>query len=89
MNSKIRDMRHWPLELIFLKLNQMLVGYYHYYGITDNYECLALMRRKIERMLFYWLNRRSNKRSYTWKGFSMLLMQFPLAVPRIYVSIYR
>ena len=89
MNSKIRVMRHWPLELIFLKLNQMLVGYYHYYGITDNYECLALMRRKIERMLFYWLNRRSNKRSYTWKGFSMLLMQFPLAVPRIYVSIYR
>ena len=29
-------MRILPVTEIIKKLNQMLVGYYHYYGITDN-----------------------------------------------------
>lgn len=88
LNSLIREMRHWKPKLIFQKLNQILVGYYHYYGITDNFNSIAIMSRRIERMLFFWLNRRSNKPSYTWSGFADLLKQFPLARPRIYVNIY-
>ena len=33
----ISSIRHWTLRLIVAKLNQILVGYYHYYGITDNF----------------------------------------------------
>lgn len=88
LNSLIREIRHWKPKLIFQKLNQILVGYYHYYGITDNFNSIAIMPRRIERMLFFWLNRRSNKPSYTWSGFADLLKQFPLARPRIYVNIY-
>lgn len=73
---------------IFFKLNQILIGYYHYYGITDNYRGIVSMKDKIERMLFYWLNRRSQKKSYTWEGFHELLKRFPLAKPKIYVRIY-
>ncbi|MCI6733440.1 MAG: RNA-directed DNA polymerase, partial [Lachnospiraceae bacterium] len=29
-------MRHWDVKLIVEKLNRILVGYNHYYGITDN-----------------------------------------------------
>lgn len=88
LNKVIRDMREWKLADIFLKLNQILVGYYHYYGITDNGHCLDAMRRKAENILFYWLNRRSQKRSYTWDSYHSLLKVFNLARPKIYVSIY-
>ena len=33
----ISSIRHWTLRLIITKLNQILVAYYHYYGITDNF----------------------------------------------------
>ena len=88
LNKVIRDMRNWRLESIFSKLNQILTGYYHYYGITDNGRSLDMMKRKVEEMLFYWLNRRSQKRSYTWEGYHEVLKQFTLAKPKIYVNIY-
>ena len=68
--------------------NVLLVGYYHYYGITDNGHCLDAMRRKVVNILFYWLNRRSQKRSYTWDSYHTLLKVFNLARPKIYVNIY-
>ena len=84
----LKEMRHWDVKLIVEKLNRMLVGYNHYYGITDNIRSLERFRRRVERMLFYWLNRRSQKSSYTWEGYRELLKVFPITQPRIYVSIY-
>ena len=84
----IRSIRHWMLRLIITKLNQILVGYYHYYGITDNFRAIDSFRYRVERSLFYWLNRRSQKVSYTWKAFKDMLKVYPLARPQIYVSIY-
>lgn len=69
-------------------LNQVLVGYFHYYGITDNFVMLERFVYRVKRLLFKWLNRRSQRRSYTWDQFSDLLKDFPLAKPRIYVSIF-
>ena len=84
----LSDMRTLPLPEIIRKLNRMLVGYYHYYGITDNSKSLGRFRYDTERNLFKWLNRRSQKRSYNWKQFNDMLKVYPLARPRIYVSIY-
>lgn len=89
LNLKIKAMRTWDLDRIFKRLNQILVGYYHYYGITDNFEAIARMKDKVQEMLFYWLNHRSQRESYTWDSFNKLLTAYPLAKPRIYVSIYQ
>ena len=88
LNITIRDMRVWRLADIIRKLNQILVGYYHYYGITDNSRSLELMYHHVRRMLFYWLNRRSNRKSYSWEGFNDMMKNFPLAKPKIYVKLY-
>ena len=88
MNVVIRDMRFEKKRLIIEKVNQILVGYYHYYGITDNYRYLDKFRNRIIRMLFFWMNRRSQRRSYTWEGFNELLESYPIVKPRIYVSVY-
>ena len=88
MNQRIREMRHWKLPDIIKKLNQILVGYYHYYGITDNSPSLHKFSLFVNRRLFYWLNRRSQRKSYNWEGFNDMLKEYPLACPRIYVNIY-
>ena len=85
----IAEMRVLPLPEIIKKLNQMLVGYYHYYGITDNYEGINTFCYQVRRSLFFWLNRRSQKKSYNWQAFNAMLKEYPLARPKIYVSIYR
>lgn len=84
----IKSMRTRPVPEVIRKLNQILVGYYHYYGITDNSRSISAFYHHVYRSLFYWLNRRSQKKSYTWEGFKEMLKVYPLAQPRIYVSIY-
>ena len=84
----IRDMRTRRLAVIIKKMNQILVGYYHYYGITDNIDSLRNFRRQMRKSLFKWLNRRSQKKSYTWEQFDDMLGTYPLAEPKIYVSVY-
>lgn len=88
-NQKIKGMRTLKLKDIIIRTNLMLVGHYRYYGITDNYECLDKYSFGVRRMLFYWLNKRSQKRSYTWEGFNEMLKYYPLAKPRIYVSVFQ
>ena len=88
VNQKIRDMRTWKLKQIFEKVNQILVGHYHYYGVTDNGRSLYRFLNKVDRILFYWLNRRSNKKSYTWEQYRMMKQYYPLAEPKIYVDVY-
>lgn len=88
INRKLCQMRTLPVPVIIFKLNQILTGYYHYYGITDNSKSLNNFYYTVSKRLFYWLNRRSQKRSYSWEGFNEMLKVYPLKRPRIYVNIY-
>lgn len=88
VHRKIAEMRTLPLSRIIKKLNEILVGYYHYYGITDNYKGITDFCFRVRKSLYYWLNRRSQKKSYSWESFNAMLKEYPLARPKIYVSIY-
>lgn len=88
IGSLIRSMRTRKIAGIIGKLNQVLVGYYHYYGLTDNILSLRLFKLEVTRRLFYWLNRRSQRKSYTWEKFNQMLTTYPLVAPKIYVSVY-
>lgn len=88
IRQRIRGMRTGSLKTIVFKLNQILVGYYHYYGITDNSKSLNAFRFEVQKSLFKWLNRRSQKKSYTWDEFNQMMKEHPLVKPRIYASIY-
>ena len=88
MNTYIRDMRFEKKKYIIDKVNQVLTGYYHYYGITDNFQMMDKFRHRVICILFFWMNRRSQRKSYTWDGFNDFLKSNPIALPRIYVNIY-
>jgi hypothetical protein len=88
MNTWIKENRHLPVSVLTAKINMKLRGHYQYYGITDNSKSIHSYYYRTVLTLFKWLNRRSQKRSYTWEGFNDLLKVFPLSLPRIKVSIY-
>ena len=88
IRQRIKEMRTKSIKDIVFKLNQILIGYYHYYGITDNIESLSDFRYEVEKSLFKWLNRRSQKKSYSWVQFNQMMKEYPLVPPKIYVSIY-
>ena len=88
MNITIRDMRFEKKKYILAKVNQILIGYYHYYGISDNYQMMDNFRKRVIQILYFWMNRRSQRKSYTWDGFNQFLKEHPIVRPRIYVSLY-
>ncbi|HBA46623.1 MAG TPA: hypothetical protein DCZ91_02240 [Lachnospiraceae bacterium] len=56
--------------------------------ITDNIRSIGKFRYEAGKSLFCWLNRRSQRRSYTWEEFRRMQKEYPLASPKIYVSVY-
>jgi len=88
MNLWLKQNRHRRLKDLIGELNLKLRGHYQYYGVTDNFICINNFWHKTLWMLFKWLNRRSQRPSYTWKGFEEMMKVFPLARPRIYCNIY-
>lgn len=96
LRSKIRTMKEWiknhrtiPLEQIFTMINAKLRGHYQYYGVTDNTREVKIYLGVTKKLLFKWLNRRSQRRSYTWDTFNNgLLKTFPLLEPSIKVSLF-
>lgn len=75
--------RNMRMTELFYKLNAKLRGYYNYYGVRGNYDSLASFFYHAMNILFKWLNRRSQRKSYKWVGFAELLKHFRIAKPRI------
>ena len=94
--SKVKAMKEWikryrnaPLEWIFKTVNAKLRGHYQYYGVTDNTKEVKGYLQCTKWLLYKWLNRRSEKRSYTIETFyNGLLRTFPLLEPNIKVSLF-
>ena len=73
----------YGLKDLFKELNAKLRGYFNYYGVNGNYDSLNQFFRSALRILFKWLNRRSQRRSYNWTGFRELLRFFQIEQPYI------
>jgi group II intron reverse transcriptase/maturase len=76
-----RTNRHRRMSDLFRELNQRLGGYYRYFGIYGNSPSLRQFHQQAMRILFKWLNRRSQPRGYTWPGFRDLVRQFGVPHP--------
>jgi group II intron reverse transcriptase/maturase len=93
--AKLKEMKQWlrkqltePLKEVMKTLNRKLIGHYRYYGVTYNIQMLIKYHFYTTLMLYGMMNRRSQKRSYNWEGFKMMLEHYPLAYPKRYVNLY-
>ena len=62
-------------------------GYLNYYAITDNLERCCYYVRRTEQILFKWLNRKSQRRAYTWESFAQALKWVGWPKPRIHKNL--
>jgi len=83
MREWVRRNRHLKVGILLGKLHRRLTGYWNYYGVTGNFKSLQKFWREVQRILYKWLNRRSQRRSYTWKQFFRLLKRYGVPAPRI------
>jgi group II intron reverse transcriptase/maturase len=76
------------LKDIWKRVSQMLIGHYSYYGVSGNFRKINQYLHLVERLLFKWLNRRSQKKSFNWEKYSIYERKFPLPKPKIYHKLY-
>lgn len=65
-----------------------LKGHVSYYGITDNGKRVGTFLYRASRLLFKWLNRASQRKSYTWDRFRQALAMcgWPEQVVRVHLN---
>lgn len=85
----VRDKRSIRMREFFRRLNARLRGYYNYYGIIGNYRSLAEFEYHMRRILFKWLNRRSQKKSFNWQVFDRILYFYRIERPGIRESSFK
>ena len=89
LNDWLRQARSmYRLPLLWKVVGQKLQGHFNYFGVTDNSQALSNFEQKAHVILFKWLNRRSQRRSFTWATFIRYREKYPLPRPRRLVSLY-
>jgi group II intron reverse transcriptase/maturase len=79
----IRESRSLRLREIMRLVNSKLRGYYNYYGIQGNRKSLGQFMWSIRQLLWKWLNRRSQKRSFTVVELAAMQKRYQLLKPFI------
>lgn len=84
----LKQNRTTTLKVLMPALNRKLLGHYRYYGVTYNVRSLIKFYYCTTTLLYRWMNRRSQKKSYNWEGFKQMWEYYPLAYPKGYVNLY-
>lgn len=79
----------WKPRYFFARLRQKMTGYRNYYGIRGNSRRLQTMWHQIFKLVYKWLNRRSQRRSYTQNGLTVAMAYYALPKPHIISSLPR
>jgi RNA-directed DNA polymerase len=77
-HAKLKETKEWlQRERSRLKKGELLrqaklklAGHLNYYAITDNSEMCYSFRYQVTRLMYKWLNRQSQRRSYNWERFN-------------------
>jgi group II intron reverse transcriptase/maturase len=93
---KMKAMNIWLKKirnLVTLKewwevLKRKLIGHYSYYGISGNLQGLRRFEKETSKLAYKWINRRSQKKSYTYVQFCRFKEYNPLPELKIYRRTY-
>lgn len=83
MKEWLRKVRCRKLADLLAVLRRKLRGYWNYYGVIGNSSMTGKYQREVRRLLFKWLNRRSQRRSMTWAQFDRRMPGWNLPPPRV------
>jgi len=72
MKEWIEEARNWPLRMVLSSLRLKLRGYWNYYSVIGNSSATWRYYSAIKMLIYKWLNRRSQRKSYRWSKFKKL-----------------
>jgi Retron-type reverse transcriptase len=89
MNAWLKSVRSYlPIKEWWQVLIAKLRGHYQYYGVSENSRGIAQYYCAVTKLVFKWINRRSQKKSMTWDQFNIYCARHVLPKPRIYFNLY-
>ena len=78
-----KENRHKRIKTIVIMLNSKLRGYFNYYGVIGNSKGISQFYDETIKALYKWLNRRSQRRSFTWDEFKAKMKWYGLIKPKV------
>jgi len=89
VNSWLKKIRNkMKAKQIWRRLASKLQGHYNYYGISSNSRSVNNYYHQTRRLIFKWMNRRSQKQSFNWKQFDHYTKLYPLPKPALAYNMY-
>lgn len=89
MKIKLKNINSWArsirnkhsLKQIVKDAASKLRGHIQYYGVSHNIRAVGTFVHNVKKILFKWLNRRSQRKSFVWEKFQLLInkLNFPEA----------
>jgi group II intron reverse transcriptase/maturase len=83
LTAWIKGHRSVQVREVMDTLGRKFRGHWNYYGVIGNFRSLHTYYYRGCRIVHKWLNRRSQKQSYTWEAFDGLLQRYAVPPPRI------
>ena len=94
--AKLRNVEAWSrtvrnrmkLGEIWKRFQAKIRGHVQYYGVSHNTDKVDEFTGRATKILFKWLNRRSQKRSFDWDKFNKFMNRYPLPKARVVHSLF-
>ena len=77
----VKTHRHYPLTRLLPTMIRKVQGHYNYFRAVGNVSSLWVFYREVVKLLYKWLNRRSQRRSLTWDGIRRVLAAYAFPAP--------
>jgi RNA-directed DNA polymerase len=96
MRSKLKRVNEWArqvrnkhtLRTIWDTFRAKLRGHVQYFGVSYNSKNVSVFLEQSKRIMFKWLNRRSQRRTFTWEKFELFFKKFPLPPVEVHHRLY-
>lgn len=89
VNEWARQVRNkYALKEIWKTFCLKIRGHTQYYGVSFNYSRVAKFLYESKRIMFKWLNRRSQHKSFSWDKFQLFTERFPLPAIKIHHKLF-
>jgi len=91
ISSKLKKVNDWckeirnkyKLPVIWKSFCSKLRGHIQYYGVTFNIKAVGSFIWQSAKIMFKWLNRRSQRKSFTWEKYNLFIERNPLPKVKI------
>lgn len=91
LRGKLKNVKEWvkanrskmKLMPLWKTFCRKLAGHCQYYGISHNCEQVTIFFGQAIKIFYKWINRRSQRKSFSWEKFSQFMERHPAPKPRV------